>query len=166
MVDRRHVIEDLPRGPAEQPVVALHRPVEVADGERDLGDRVVQPGETGGRRRGHAAGPMQRTTWRASLPATNRWARAGGAGERLAAPDREVPEVALDRALAAGHDPDREPAVGDLDLVDHVEPGGVEEVSTSALNRRVSRRRAGLRRTSVGRLAGAGERRRRVGCAV
>ena len=43
VVDRGNVVEDLPGRPAERPVVLLDRLVEVAHGERDLGDRVMQP---------------------------------------------------------------------------------------------------------------------------
>ena len=45
VVDRRHVVEHLPRRPAERAVVERHRRVQVADREGDLGDGVLEAGE-------------------------------------------------------------------------------------------------------------------------
>ena len=91
--------------------------------------------------------------------------QAGRPGECLALADRLAAEVTLGPPVARGDDRDREAAVGDLDLIRHLEHGGVKEL------RDVAREQPHLARAVAGPqhprlLAGAGKRARGVGRAV
>ena len=47
VVHRQLVVKDVPRSPAEGPVIGLHRSFEVAHGQRDLGDRKPEARHSG-----------------------------------------------------------------------------------------------------------------------